>query len=78
MKDNQLILFPELDPYKTKIKNIDYVDISTLPDSQWKKNNFSQLPKDIWYVFKSGGTNRYMEELGNCFPYIQNREQGVF
>ena len=24
MKDNQLILFPELDPYKTKIKNIDY------------------------------------------------------
>jgi hypothetical protein len=38
MKDNQLILFPELDPYKTKIKNVDYVDISTLPDSQWKKN----------------------------------------
>jgi hypothetical protein len=76
MKDNQLILFPELDPYKIKIKNIDYVDISTLPDSQWKKNNFSQLPKDIWYVFKSGGTNRYMEELGNCFPYIQNRETG--
>ena len=28
MKDQQLLLFPELDPFKTKIRNIDYVDIS--------------------------------------------------
>ena len=26
----QQLLFPELDPYKTKIKNIDYVDVSKL------------------------------------------------
>ena len=27
MINQQLLLFPELDPFKTKIKNIDYVDI---------------------------------------------------
>ena len=32
---NQQSLFPELDS-KHLVKNIDYVDISTLPDSKWR------------------------------------------
>jgi hypothetical protein len=27
---NQMHLFPELDPFKTKIKNIDYIDVSEI------------------------------------------------
>ena len=30
MRGEQLFLFPELDPFKTLIKNVDYVDLSTL------------------------------------------------
>ena len=37
MITDQLLLFPELDPFKTIIKNIDYVDVSTInPELQQK------------------------------------------
>jgi len=70
---DQLFLFPEFDSFKTKIKDIDYVDLSTLNVSHdTRKNSYSLLPKDTYFIFKTGGYNKYMPELGAVFPYIQN------
>ena len=68
----QQLLFPELDPYKTKIKNIDYVDVSKIKCGDLKKVPYSILPEGIYMLFKSGGFNKYHTEMGNAFPYIQN------
>ena len=68
----QQLLFPELDPYKTKIKDIDYVDVSKIKCGDLKKTSYSVLPKGMYVLFKSGGFNKYHPEMGNAFPYIQN------
>jgi len=71
----QLLLFPEMDPFKTKIKGIDYIDISQIeaPNHQ-KQFEYSLLPKGRYFLFKNGGTNQYLPQLGNSFPYVQNIE----
>mgnify|MGYP003120934734 CR=1 FL=1 len=78
MISEQGLLFPELDPYETKVKNIDYIDITKVKMQKHKNRtyDYTMLPKDKYYLFKSGGINKYMEEEGNCFPYIQNKETG--
>jgi len=81
MINQQLLLFPELDPFKTKIKNIDYVDISEVKNTGTPVYsntvvNYALLEKGVYILFKSGGTSEYMPELGNCFPYIQNTKTG--
>ena len=81
MINQQLLLFPELDPFKTKIRNIDYVDISEVknigtPVYSNTVINYSLLEIGEYILFKSGGTSEYMPELGNCFPYIQNTKTG--
>tara|TARA_R100001443_G_scaffold105676_1_gene114772 strand:- start:444 stop:962 length:519 start_codon:yes stop_codon:yes gene_type:complete len=68
----QQLLFPELDPYKTKIKNIDYIDVSKIKCGELKKTSYSVLPEGMYMLFKSGGFNKYHPEMGNAFPYIQN------
>ena len=74
---DQLLLFPELDPFKTIIKDIDYIDASKIP--QFKnvvptKNKLRDLPTGKYILFKSGGCNRFLPELGNIFPYVQNMD----
>ena len=78
MIDQQGLLFPELDPFETKEKNIDYIDITDVKMVKHKNrtHDYSMLPKNKYYLFKSGGINKYMEEEGNCFPYIQNKNTG--
>jgi len=78
MISEQGLLFPELDPYETKIRNIDYIDITKVKMQKHKNRtyDYSMLPKDKYYLFKSGGINKYMEEEGNSFPYIQNKHTG--
>ncbi len=68
----QQLLFPELDPYKTKIKDIDYVDVSKIKCGELKKTPYSVLPEGLYMLFKSGGFNKYHPEMSNSFPYIQN------
>jgi hypothetical protein len=34
------------------------------------------LPKDTYYIFKTGGINPYMESKGPIFPFIQNKKTG--
>ena len=68
----QELLFPELDPYLTKVKNIDYIDISKVKCGELKKTSYNILPEGMFVLFKSGGFNKYHPEMGNAFPYIQN------
>ena len=70
----QQLLFPELDPYLTKVKDIDYIDISKVKCGECfaRKTQYSILPKGMYMLFKSGGFNKYHPEMGNAFPYIQN------
>ena len=68
----QQLLFPELDPYKTKIKDIDYVDVSKIKCGELKKTSYDILPEGLYMLFKSGGFNKYHPEMSNAFPYIQN------
>ena len=76
---NQLLLFPELDPFKTIIKNIDYVDMSTLVDpkpNMARLNNYSEIPKDTFFIYKTGHNNPFRPDLGKIFPYIKNESTG--
>ena len=73
--DNQLLLFPE----KIVYNDIESFDISNIPDNDfWRKNSkkFSDLPKNTYYIFKTGGINPYMKDKGPIFPYIQNVKSG--
>ena len=78
MKDEQLFLFPELNPFKTKIKNIDWVDISTLPYDPDRKEfrQCSGLPKQKYILHKTGGINLYYPDKGAIFPWLQNMNSG--
>jgi hypothetical protein len=74
----QLFLFPDLDPYKTKIKNIDWVDISTLPDDPDRKDfrQCSALPEGKYILHKTGGINLYYPDEKPIFPWLQNANTG--
>tara|TARA_R110000803_G_C11789697_1_gene297856 strand:+ start:43 stop:570 length:528 start_codon:yes stop_codon:yes gene_type:complete len=77
MSRDQLILFPELDPFKTVIKDIDYIDIADLKDpypNQARLYDYNLIPKNKFFLYKTGGINPYRLELGNVFPYIKNEE----
>jgi len=77
MKGEQQFLFPELDDLKNKIKDVDYVDISTISSDLFdekRKHSYNLLPKDKYLIFKTGGANRWRPELGKSFPYIKNME----
>jgi len=71
MKD-QYQLFPELDPYLTKVKDIDYIDIVKVKCGELKRTPYSIVPKGMYILFKTGGFNKYQMGMGNVFPYIQN------
>lgn len=69
---NQLNLFSEEEVIHNEF---DSFDISNIPDNDfWRKNSkkFSNLPKNTYFIFKTGGINPYMEDKGPIFPYIQN------
>jgi len=75
----QGLLFPELDPFLTKVKDIDYIDLSEIKPivkDNALQNELSFLPKGKYFLFKSGGLNKYMPDEGNSFPYVQNTETG--
>ena len=75
--ENQLLLFPELDPFKNIIKDVDYVDISELHEPNQhhaKLHSYNLLPKNKFFLYKTGGINPFKPELGNVFPFIKNEE----
>ena len=76
----QQFLFPEFDDNKTKIRNVDYVDITDIDVNLFnekRKHPYELLPKDKFYIFKTGGINKFRPDLGDNFPYIKNMETGA-
>ena len=72
---SQQSLFPEEIIYN----DIESFDISNIPDNDfWRRNSkkFSDIPKDTYYIFKTGGINPYMKDKGPIFPYVQNKNSG--
>jgi len=81
MISDQLTLFE--DPkFKNKIKNVDYVDLSTVPDDPARSKygngdvQYKNLPVGKYFIFKKGGYNMYRPKQGNIFPYVQNQFTG--
>ena len=75
----QLCLFEDDKP---KIKNVDYVDLSTLPDDPARTKygdgdlQYKNIPVGKYFIFKTGGYSTYHPELGKVFPYVQNQFTG--
>tara|TARA_R110000765_G_scaffold270119_1_gene369012 strand:- start:146 stop:685 length:540 start_codon:yes stop_codon:yes gene_type:complete len=82
MRSEQLFLFEEHDISKTLVKDIDFIDLSKLPDDPMRRKygdsgvQYKDLPSDTYIMYKTGGTNRYKPEKGKIFPYIQNKNTG--
>ena len=84
MIGEQLSLF-ENDSSETRMKDIDSVDLQTLPDDPMrikygdtskKVIQYKDLPRETYYIFKTNGINRYKTEQGSLFPYVQNKKTG--
>ena len=72
---SQISLFPEEIIYN----DIESFDISNIPDNDfWRRNSkkFSDIPKNTYYIFKTGGINTYIKDKGPIFPYVQNKKSG--
>ncbi len=82
MRGKQFFLFEEYDISKTLVKDIDFIDLSTLPDDPMRTkygdsgSQYKDLPKDKYILYKTGGINRYKPEKGKIFPYVQNKNTG--
>ena len=80
MRGVQQFLFPEHNELDIKIKDVDYVDISTISADLFdekRKHSYKLLPKNKFFIFKTNGFNRWRPELKNSFPYIKNMETGA-
>ena len=58
----QQLLFPELDPYKTKIKDVDYVDVSKIKCGELKKIPY-KFVHVIWIDIVSDSAWRSIDEV---------------
>jgi len=66
---NQLSLWE--DP-KQIILEREKVDLSTLKTLKTRKHSMSEIPKKRYYIYKTGGINPFMSELGPVFPFVKN------
>jgi len=69
MRGEQLLLWEDK---KQIILEKEKVDISTLKTLKTRKHPFDLLPKDTYFIYKTGGINPFMKELGPIFPVIKN------
>jgi len=63
-------LFPELDKIEYNDKNRG--DISTLPSSEFRKNKLSKIPKETYYIYRTGGINPFIKNNKNDYPIIKS------
>ena len=70
MIKDQMFLFPEYDFFAQKEKKIDFMYLDEIKNSSFTEKKFSDLPKKRYVLWKTGGINRYMLDLGPVFPYI--------
>ena len=48
------------------------VDMFTLRNLKTRKYQFNSLPKNTYFIYKTGGINPHMKDLGPVFPVIKN------
>ena len=73
MRSEQLSLWED---EKQIILEREKVDISTLRSSDNRKNLLNTLPKETYYIYKTGGINPFKKELGPIFPFFKNDKTG--
>ena len=69
MRGEQLLLWED---EKQIILEREKVDMSTLKTLKTRTHPFNLLPKDTYFIYKTGGINPFMKELGPIFPVIKN------
>ena len=75
MNDTQLFLFPETEAI---IKNIECVDITTIETyDTMRLNKLTDLPPNIFFIYKTGGFNSLLPKLGPVFPYVKNHKNNT-
>ena len=68
MRGEQLCLWED---EKQIILERDRVDISTLKTLKTRTHAWDLLPKETYFIYKTGGINPHMKELGPIFPVIK-------
>ena len=68
MRGEQLSLWED---EKQIILEREKVDISTLKTLKTRTNPWDLLPRDTYFVYKTGGINPFKKELGPIFPVIK-------
>ena len=71
MKGKQFLLWED---EKQVILEREKVDMSTLKTLKTRTHAWDLLPKDRYFIYKTGGINPHMKELGPIFPVIKNSE----
>jgi len=71
MRGEQLCLWKD---EKQVILEREKVDMSTLKTLKTRTHAWDLLPKDRYFIYKTGGINPHMKELGPIFPVIKNSE----
>jgi hypothetical protein len=69
-------------PEEIRIRDIDRIDVSTIDDwNRYKQTDhvprswsFSDIKKETYYIYKTGGKNPYLPEVGPIFPYLLNAD----
>ena len=51
-------------------------DIYDIGYDKHYNTDYSVIPKNTYYIYKTGGINRYQKDLGPVFPYIKNEITG--
>tara|TARA_R110002020_G_scaffold54190_1_gene151299 strand:+ start:187 stop:672 length:486 start_codon:yes stop_codon:yes gene_type:complete len=69
MRGEQLSLWED---EKQIILEREKVDMSTLKTLKTRTNAWDLLPTDTYFIYKTGGINPFMKELGPIFPVIKN------
>tara|TARA_R110002124_G_scaffold119608_1_gene277432 strand:+ start:84 stop:614 length:531 start_codon:yes stop_codon:yes gene_type:complete len=61
---------------ESKIIPIEKFDIHDIGYDKHYNADYSLLTKGTFYVYKTGGINRYQKDMGPVFPYIKNEVTG--
>ena len=61
---------------KSEIIPIEKFDIHDIGYDKHYDTDYRVLPKGVYYIYKTGGINRYQKNLGPVFPYIKNENKG--
>jgi len=73
MEGDQLF-FSFIEEEPILIKDIHYAYLDELPNDCYRDNytQYSEIPKQLYRIYKTGGYNRYRLKDGPVYPFVQN------